>query len=252
MNQNLKKTQKQCLYDKFYIISVFIQNIMKKALSLLLIMLSLSTAFAPGMNIWTAGDNVSPMKLMCEELQNVTFNFDKPEFQGTKYENMTEFPPELLDYLNEQIKSDDTATKAMSKISNTTFSMEILYNNTNCLSASFKINKDSELEFFKLESDELAGTSDEHVLFHFELYSLEEVMIGLAEIQTGKDFNPLNIIGLFFKSVWTILTSIIGKDIYVQPVTGFRKAFEALNVVLSKSFQDIEGNFSNAMLTQAV
>ena len=129
---------------------------MKRALILLLF---IPLVFAPAFDFNLSPGNMRPMQSMCEQFKLITFTFDNPVFQGSEYEGLTEFPQEMLDYINEEIRGEEVAVETINELSGITFSMEILYNETACLTASFMFNNDSELEFFRLEPDELAGTA---------------------------------------------------------------------------------------------
>lgn len=188
-----------------------------------------------------------PMRDICEQLQQISFTFEGDTFEGTEYENLTEFPPEMIDFINEKIQGEEQAVEALSTVDGMTFSVEILYNESECFSGSFMFN-DSELQFLKLEPDELAGTDSEHIYAHVELITIEELIMEWQALEAG-ELNPIQVIGLFMRTIWTITTTIIGGDIYIEPMSALLRIGQGINIVVNlPSFEGLGEHLRSALI----
>ncbi len=202
---------------------------MKRIILVLSLLLILSPVFASQAVTLNIGDY--PMRSLCEQLQGFSFDFEGEIFEGTGYEDLNEFPPELIDYINARFTTSETTTEALDRIGGITFSAEINYNGSSCFAGSFMFNN-SQLQYFKLEPDELAGQDTDHLLFHIELINIENIIMEWMSIQAGESIDFIQIIFLFFRTVWTILTSVIGNDIFIRPITGLMNLIDGITVFI--------------------
>ncbi|VVB75311.1 Uncharacterised protein [Candidatus Tiddalikarchaeum anstoanum] len=206
---------------------------MKNVLLILISLLTVSAIFAPqAVQISINENDTHPILTICEKLHDITFTFQGDRFRGTQYQNMTEFPPEVLDYINEQIRSKPEAVNVTKALSEVVFSAEILYNNSVCFNGSLMFNN-SELKFFKLQGDPLKGSSDQHIALHVELVRLEEIVSELRTVTNGNNINILDFIGSIVKVGWTLIKMFFTGDLTIQPFTGIVKIFEGSQIILN-------------------
>ncbi len=223
---------------------------MAKIYPLLLIsILALSASFADAQITINLANDTHPMNTVCEKLKVLTFSFEGGEFQGTQYENLTEFPPEVLSLINADLQKKPDAVKAISLLNGVTFSGEILYNKSLCFNGSFMFNN-SELKFFKLRSDPLAGTNDNHIFAHVELIGFENLITDIRAMNASGSGNPLQAAMLFLKGVGNFIGGLLTGDISIKPFGGILKIINGAGLVLNMpDLNNITNTMSNLSAT---
>ncbi|MBN1923617.1 MAG: hypothetical protein JW791_02545 [Nanoarchaeota archaeon] len=201
---------------------------MKKLLILAVIFVSFPIVFSQSIDI---GGSDYPMKVVCEQLKQVSLTFDNELFQGTDYEDLKEFPPEIIDYINKEMEVSEELNQALTAINGISFSTEILYNTSLCFGGSFMFNN-SKLVFFKLEPDTMAGEDEDHILFHIELKNIEAVVKEFKNIEMREGSNPLANIGVMIKAFFTLISSLIKGDISITPLSGIFKVVDGIRVFM--------------------
>lgn len=210
---------------------------MKTVLTIVLSLFMLSITFAQQDGVEpvliSAGSaSEHPILSICEKFQEARFTFQGAQFQGTQYENLTEVPPEMIDYINEQIQAKPEAVTILSALSGVTFSGEILYNKSVCFNGSVLFNN-SQLQFLKLYGDPLKGINDQHIYLHVEMIRLEQIISELRTLAEGDQVDPLRMVGIFFKVGWTLIQMFFSGDLSIQPIGGIFKIIESAKIVVN-------------------
>ena len=172
-------------------------------------------------------------KDLCDNLQQVTLNL------GDKG-NLTEFPDEILEIVNQQISQDVSLSDSLSEIDNIEFRAEIYYNSSLCFSGSFMFN-DSKLEFFKLFSESEEG---EVISFKLELYTMDSIIsdwVGMND----QELEPLEYVKLILSSIAKMIGGILNGDIIIKPFFGIFKVFKVIFVFARLNFINIGQNIGN-------
>jgi len=172
-------------------------------------------------------------KDLCDNLQQITLNLDD---KG----NLTEFPDEILDVVNQQISNDAPLSASINEINNVEFRAEIYYNESLCFSGSFMFN-DSKLEFFRLFSE---SEGEEVVSFKLQLYTMDSIISDWVGMNS-QEVEPLEYAKLMIGSIFKMIGGILNGDITISPLTGIFKVFKAIFVFARLNFSNISQNISN-------
>jgi len=166
-----------------------------------------------------------PFLLMCQNLQNMSFSFGN--INGTNYDNVTEVPQQVLDYVNLRIPDNEDVQAKLEHINNTIFNIEILYNGTVCFNGSVGFNSEG-FEFLKLERAE-ANKSD--IFVHADLYPVEELIMEWRNVNNNAESNPMSIVGLFFRTSLGFVSYVFSDDLKVEPILGIPKVFDMFQIL---------------------
>ena len=179
---------------------------------------------------------------LCSNLSEMKLSFNASGL-NTSYINVTEMPKEFLIILNQKLARNPDMVLLIKSIENVTFSAEIYYNKTLCFSGSMRFSNSS-LEFLRLRSDPLKGTSNSNIYFYAELVNLEAIFNEWIEFaKTQGNNNPGTIISLGLRTTAEMALSILKNDFKVKPFSGIFKVFGFLRVLPQLSIsKEIESN----------
>jgi hypothetical protein len=168
-------------------------------------------------------------KDLCSNLSAINLDFNDSNM-NISYQNLTEFPKEVLDILNSKIHNNSDLTTLLKGLGEVTFSAEINYNTTSCFSGSIAF-KNSSIVSLKLEPDELKGTNNSHIYFHAELVNLESIINDI--IAFSKKTNPgfFETISVGAKTFGAVIFGFFRNDLSVKPITGLFKVIDLLKVL---------------------
>ncbi len=166
---------------------------------------------------------------LCSNLSAINLDFNDSDM-NISYQNLTEFPKEVLDILNSKIHNNSDLTTLLKGLGEVTFSAEINYNYTSCFSGSIAF-KNSSITSLKLEPDELKGINNSHIYFHAELINLESIVNDL--IIFSKKTNPefFETISVGAKAFGAVVFGFFRNDLSVKPITGLFKVIDLLKVL---------------------
>lgn len=185
----------------------------------------------------------------CNNLSEIRLDLNDSQ-TGIEYHNLTEFPKEIIDSLNEKLLNNSDLKKLLGSLGSTVFSAEIHYNNTPCFSGSIGFN-DSNFSFIRLLPDELKGQSDENIFFKAELINIEKAINELRMLESEENPDFGKVISAILNAAKAFISAILSNDFSVQPFSGIFKVIDLIKVLpelqIAQDFSQMAENATQQM-----